>query len=250
MKHRRNTFTLIELLVVIAIIAILAGILLPALARARQAAQGIKCVNNMKQIGLGHILYGNDANGHVYVNNTWDSGFGTGWALIMASHGYAWNIAKSWNLEQGYLPIGGTTYSLEVCPTQQQLESPATGMSAYGGITPYRGKYITLTYVVYDGFFTLDTTAIKRPTQYLLAADTSSQNAYTGTRYNGWPVDGTAHSIRPRHQGRANAVFTDGHAEALNLGRLKEWAAESEQCEDASVYIYPDDAATATQKIN
>ncbi|MCJ8332560.1 MAG: prepilin-type N-terminal cleavage/methylation domain-containing protein, partial [Lentisphaeria bacterium] len=109
----KRKFTLVELLVVIAIIAILAAMLLPVLGRAKEQARRIVCLNNLKQIGMSQILYGDEYDGRLMAS-------GPPRDDTIISQNEAWgHIPWLWQKEMCYDPMTqyGVEFAMMNCPS-------------------------------------------------------------------------------------------------------------------------------------
>lgn len=219
-KIIRPGFTLVELLVVIGIIAVLISLLLPALGRAKEAANKTVCISNMRQLGVALNMYANDHKGMLPWPGSSDP-WSESWAIALLKKKY---------IPQGYdaSPAGNGGSPILYCPSDvvQRRWGNASAYMANAGhwqfwcgwINPPKGKSCRIT-------------KIKRPAEFILLFERADDSAILGpSGYSYWYADQQLSPHRTKLEPKgSNVVFADGHAlwgssKILSRDDLKLWS--------------------------
>jgi prepilin-type N-terminal cleavage/methylation domain-containing protein/prepilin-type processing-associated H-X9-DG protein len=226
----RRGFTLIELLVVIAIIAILAAILFPVFAKAREKARQSSCLSNVKQLALGMMQYCQDYDER-FPMCRYDNGRDNVPSPINGT-----NVTFTW-CENIYPYVKNA--QVFVCPSDATARP-----STFGTVGTNRGHIWS--YGRNYGYFNGDKAIVNnaltlgqfpQPAETIMLNDTNSCNR-SGPRLPNWPGNGTtsvdagitATYFSPRHNEGANFGFFDGHCKWMKFGGVpaRMWSLEED----------------------
>jgi prepilin-type N-terminal cleavage/methylation domain-containing protein len=153
MQRNRTAFTLIELLVVIAIIAILIGLLLPAVQKVRAAASNMQCKNNLKQFGLALHNYAGANDNKLPMSRLSTSPGKRSWTPVALEYVEQGNVSSKWDYNTDWntgnnATLSQNSFKLFICPSAPTGRLPSTpanlGLGDYGSMNEVNDKFYAL----------------------------------------------------------------------------------------------------------